>query len=61
FQLFSTQMYVKLGPEWASSLLGVIARAMIPIPCVLTKYGPVLRAKLKFAPSLLPPNFSPPV
>ncbi|KAF8836695.1 hypothetical protein BDN67DRAFT_280157 [Paxillus ammoniavirescens] len=61
FPLFATQMYVKLGPEWASSLLGFIALAMTPIPFVLTKYGPTLRAKSKYAPSLPPPKLSPPV
>jgi len=48
FPLFATQMYVKLGPQWASSILGFIALAMMPIPFVLTKFGPALRAKSKY-------------
>jgi len=32
FPLFSTQMFDNLGPPWASSLLGFIAVAAIPIP-----------------------------
>ncbi|EGO05152.1 hypothetical protein SERLA73DRAFT_100773 [Serpula lacrymans var. lacrymans S7.3] len=51
FPLFATQMYDKLGPQWASSLLGFIALLMTPIPFVLTKYGPALRVKSKYAPS----------
>ncbi|EIW76467.1 hypothetical protein CONPUDRAFT_16955, partial [Coniophora puteana RWD-64-598 SS2] len=49
FPLFATQMYEKLGPQWASTLLGCIAVIMIPIPFVLIKYGTKLRAKSKFA------------
>jgi len=55
FPLFATQMYEKLGPQWASSLLGFIALAMVPIPLVLIKFGPTLRKKSKFAPSNPPP------
>ncbi|KAG2139189.1 major facilitator superfamily domain-containing protein [Suillus bovinus] len=51
FPLFATQMYDKLGPEWASSLLGFIALAMMPIPFVLSRYGHVLRLKSNYAPS----------
>ncbi|KIJ68577.1 hypothetical protein HYDPIDRAFT_106784 [Hydnomerulius pinastri MD-312] len=59
FPLFATQMYEKLGPQWASSLLGFIALAMMPIPFVLTKYGPTLRMKSKYAPSAPPPPVKP--
>ncbi|KAJ7492738.1 major facilitator superfamily domain-containing protein [Mycena latifolia] len=51
FPLFATQMYNALGPRWASSLLGFVALAMVPIPFVLSRFGPILRAKSKFAPS----------
>jgi hypothetical protein len=44
FPLFATQMYNKLNPRWASSLLGFIALAMMPIPFVLTKYVSFLAA-----------------
>lgn len=51
FPLFATQMYNKLDPRWASTLLGFIAVAMGPIPFVLWKYGHVLRRKSKLAPT----------
>lgn len=46
FPLFVTQMYNKLGLQWASWLLAFISLAMIPIPFVFYKYGKELRAKL---------------
>jgi len=50
FPLFGSQLYAKLGPQWASSLVGFIALALTPVPFILTKYGPTIRAKSKFAP-----------
>ncbi|KIP01757.1 hypothetical protein PHLGIDRAFT_38187 [Phlebiopsis gigantea 11061_1 CR5-6] len=50
FPLFATQMYDKLTPRWASTLLGFLALIMMPIPLVLYKFGPRLREKSKFAP-----------
>ncbi|GAB7350828.1 hypothetical protein MBLNU459_g1361t2 [Dothideomycetes sp. NU459] len=43
FPLFARAMYDKLGVGWASSLLGFLAIAFIPIPFVLYKYGETLR------------------
>ena len=37
FPLFATQMYDTLNPRWASTLLGLIAVVMCPIPFVLIK------------------------
>ncbi|KAI0348401.1 MFS general substrate transporter [Trametopsis cervina] len=56
FPLFARQMYETLNPQWASTLLGFIALAMVPIPFVLIKFGPTLRRKSKYAPTkpLLP-------
>lgn len=51
FPLFATQMFEKLNPRWASTLLGGLAILMAPIPFVLRKYGPVLRRKSKYAPT----------
>lgn len=51
FPLFANQMYNKLGAQWASSLLGFVALAMAPIPFVLSRYGPLLRVKSKYAPT----------
>ncbi|KAI0189894.1 MFS multidrug transporter-like protein [Astrocystis sublimbata] len=45
FPLFTVQMYKKLGIPWATSLLGFIGLALLPIPFVLYRFGPALRAK----------------
>ncbi|KAF5631037.1 major facilitator superfamily transporter [Fusarium sp. NRRL 25303] len=45
FPLFTIQMYEKLGIDWASSLLAFVALALLPVPWVLFKYGPTIRAK----------------
>jgi MFS family permease len=51
FPLFARQMFDSLNPQWASTLLGFVAAAMIPIPIVLRRYGAYLRSKSRFAPS----------
>lgn len=51
FPLFARQMYETLNPRWASTVLGLIALAMVPIPVVLIKFGPTLRAMSKYAPT----------
>ncbi|KAL7422377.1 hypothetical protein Q5752_003023 [Cryptotrichosporon argae] len=51
FPLFAVQMYEKLGTHWASSLLGFIALLLAPIPMVLIKFGPKLRARSRFSPN----------
>ncbi|KAI0067788.1 MFS general substrate transporter [Artomyces pyxidatus] len=56
FPLFARQMFDTLNPRWASTLLGGIACLMIPIPFILRKYGPLLRSKSRFAPTLPPPK-----
>ncbi|KAH7126683.1 major facilitator superfamily domain-containing protein [Dendryphion nanum] len=48
FPLFARQMYVKLGTPWASSVLGFIALGMAPVPWLLYRYGPKLRAMSKY-------------
>ena len=45
FPLFANQMFEKLTPRWAGSLLGFVAVAMAPMPFILQKYGPALRAR----------------
>ncbi|KAF9766723.1 hypothetical protein IL306_000831, partial [Fusarium sp. DS 682] len=45
FPLFTIQMYQRLGIDWASSLLGFIALALLPVPWVLFKYGSRIRDK----------------
>lgn len=48
FPLFTIQMYQHLGIGWASSLLGFIAVALLPVPWVLFKFGKRIRAKSKY-------------
>jgi hypothetical protein len=47
-------MFDNMGINWAGSLLGFIALALIPVPVLLAIYGPKLREKSKFAPSPKP-------
>ncbi|KAJ7930408.1 MFS general substrate transporter [Mycena leptocephala] len=49
FPLFTTPMYARLGIHWASTLFGCIAVAMVPIPYVLLFLGPKIRARSRFA------------
>ena len=41
FPLFATGMYHNLGTAWASSLLGFLSIAFIPIPFVLHRVRPL--------------------
>lgn len=50
FPLFATQMYRNLGVAWASSLLGFISVAMVPIPVLFFIYGARIRAMSRFSP-----------
>ncbi|KAJ5900686.1 Citrinin biosynthesis cluster MFS transporter mrr1 [Penicillium subrubescens] len=50
FPLFATQMYTNLGVDWASSVLGFITIAMIPIPILFFFYGAKIRAMSRFTP-----------
>lgn len=52
FPLFGAPMYHRLGVNWASSLLGFLVIAMIPIPFVFYYYGPKIRAMSRFSPKL---------
>ncbi|CAO1613765.1 unnamed protein product [Parajaminaea phylloscopi] len=51
FPLFSSQMYHAMGPVGASALLAGLNVLMIPIPFILYKKGPQIRARSKFAAS----------
>lgn len=48
FPFFCIQMYTKLGTGWATSLLGFVSVALLPVPWVLFRYGGKLRAKSKY-------------
>ena len=52
FPLFATQMYHKLGVDWATSLLGFLAVAFIPVPILFFIHGEKLRKLSKFTPTL---------
>lgn len=41
-------VYKKLGTQWATSLIGLCTVALLPIPWVLFKFGPRIRAKSKY-------------
>ncbi len=49
FPLFASAMYYRLGVGWASSLLGVLSIAFIPIPFALYFYGGRIRKASKRA------------
>ncbi|OJJ56743.1 hypothetical protein ASPSYDRAFT_80515 [Aspergillus sydowii CBS 593.65] len=48
FPLFTIQMYTKLGIGWASSLLGFISVALLPVPWLFFMAGPKLRGMSRF-------------
>lgn len=48
FPLFATQMYHGMGAVGASALLAGVNVLMIPIPFILYKKGPSIRAKSRF-------------
>lgn len=45
FPLFGLQMYEKMGIQWATTLLALVAIVLIPIPFLFYKYGAELRKK----------------
>ena len=45
-------MFDNLGIQWAGTLLGCLAAAMVPIPICFYIFGKKLRAKSKFAPTM---------
>jgi hypothetical protein len=53
FPLFGRTMFDKLGTQWASSVLGIFAVLLVPIPFLFYTFGPRIRARGKWsAPSL---------
>ncbi|CEN60690.1 Putative Synaptic vesicle transporter SVOP and related transporters [Aspergillus calidoustus] len=56
FPLFSRQMMENLGVQWAGTLLGCLAVAMIPIPVGFQVYGPWLRQRSKLASAAVAPS-----
>ena len=45
-------MFKGLGIDWAATLLGFVAAALVPIPIWFYFYGHKLREKSKFAPTM---------
>ncbi|KAL8953190.1 MAG: hypothetical protein Q9222_000925 [Ikaeria aurantiellina] len=52
FPLFATYMFDGLGVNWAGSLLGFVALALVPIPIIFWKFGARIRARSAFAPTM---------
>ncbi|CZR58483.1 probable fluconazole resistance protein [Phialocephala subalpina] len=52
FPLFAVQMYHALGVDWASSLLGFLCIALLPVPILFYKYGARIRAASQFSPKM---------
>ena len=51
FPLFTHAMYHKLGVAWATSLLGFLCVAFLPVPILFYVYGSKIRAKSKWVPT----------
>lgn len=49
FPLFARQMYRAMGVGWATSLLGFVTVALMPLPWILIKYGWWLRRRSQYA------------
>lgn len=49
FPLFTIQMYRSLGIGWATSLLGFVTVALLPIPWVLHRFGAKIRSRSEYA------------
>ncbi|RWA03625.1 hypothetical protein EKO27_g11479 [Xylaria grammica] len=48
FPLFGKQLYQAAGYQWASSVLGFITLALMPLPYIFFRYGKRLRQKSRF-------------
>ncbi|KAK4198503.1 putative polyamine transporter [Triangularia verruculosa] len=51
FPLFARYMFDGMGIQWASTLLGCVAVALVPIPIIFYMYGDRIRAKSAYAPT----------
>lgn len=50
FPMFAAAMYHNLGVPWATSLLGFLAVALIPVPILFYVYGHKIRKMSRFSP-----------
>lgn len=49
FPLFGTQMYHKLGDQWATTILALLTAVMAPFPYIFFLYGERIRVNSRFA------------
>lgn len=56
FPLFATYMFESLGVNWAGTLLGCVALALVPIPVIFYIYGARIRKRSAYAPDAIPPQ-----
>lgn len=49
FPLFTTQMYARLGVQWASSVPAFLAVGCLPFPFLFYYYGSKIRSRCKYA------------
>lgn len=56
FPLFSTYMIEGMGVQWAGTLLGCVAIALVPLPILFWRNGAKIRERSTFAPTF--PNAS---
>jgi MFS transporter, DHA1 family, multidrug resistance protein len=52
FPLFASAMYKNLGVAWATSLLGFLTVAMLPVPILFFIYGERIRRMSRYSPKL---------
>ena len=56
--LAAPSLYQNLGVQWATSVLGFIALALMPVPMLFFIYGARIRKLSKFVPNM-PPGMGP--
>ena len=52
FPLFATALYHTLGVDWATSLLGFLTVAFLPVPILFFVYGKKLRGLSRYSPNI---------
>lgn len=56
FPLFATQMIEGMGVQWAGTLLGCVAIALVPLPVIFYLKGAKIRERSTFAPTFSAAN-----
>lgn len=56
FPLFARQMFDGMGIQYAGTLLGAVAAALVPIPVIFYFYGGKIRQRSKLAPTFAAPG-----